>query len=105
MEARFCRRRSECRNTHIRYQTISNDVKARKILAEYIHLPVFREGELEMVKENISKTKGIDLSSAVVTESIIGGICFRRFDNAYSSQSKTLTERFGERPSPKPSYY
>ena len=63
------------------------------------------EGDIEKAKAELSKTKGIKLSAAIVTELVVGKLCVRRFDNAYSLQNNTLTEEFGETPLPKTGYY
>ncbi|MCL5419469.1 MAG: AsnC family transcriptional regulator [Candidatus Marsarchaeota archaeon] len=67
-------------------------------------LNVFHEGDIEKAKAELSKTKGIRLSAAIVTELVVGKLCVRRFDNAYALQNNTLKEKFGEVPLPKTSY-
>ena len=59
--------------------------------------PVFNNGDIEKVKGELSMTEGIELSILIVSGVVIGGFCFRKFDNAYSRQSDALSETFGER--------
>jgi hypothetical protein len=68
-------------------------------------LPIFNETDLdEAVRELGSKVKGMKLKSSIITNVIVGSLCFRRFDNAYSIQHRTLVREHNMVPRPTTSY-
>ncbi len=66
--------------------------------------PISKESELNVRKERLSRIKGISIQTAIVTGILIGGPCYRRFDNAYSIQHKILVETAKDKPMAKISY-
>ncbi|MGC8478494.1 MAG: Lrp/AsnC family transcriptional regulator [Candidatus Micrarchaeia archaeon] len=58
-------------------------------------LPVINEGKLEEEIENISKQiKGITIKSMIITQTVLGELCYRRIDNNQSSQMEILVSRY-----------
>ena len=50
-------------------------------------MPVFREGELDKAIMSLRKNvAGANFKSAVITEVLVGSLCYRRFDNTFSMQ-------------------
>ena len=56
--------------------------------------PCTEEGDLERYKKSLDAIKGVEISASVITKRIIGDLCFRRFDNAYSMQAKSLETEY-----------
>ncbi|MCL4390963.1 hypothetical protein M1578_02065, partial [Candidatus Marsarchaeota archaeon] len=57
--------------------------------------PIYREGNLDMLKNNLLNTvRGITLEDLVVEEILIGRLSYRLFDNMYSMQYKPLVEKY-----------
>ncbi|MGC8587280.1 MAG: Lrp/AsnC family transcriptional regulator [Candidatus Micrarchaeia archaeon] len=57
-------------------------------------LPCTEEGDLERYKKSLDVIKGVEISASVITKRIIGDLCFRRFDNAHSTQANVLEEEY-----------
>ncbi len=58
-------------------------------------LPVINEGKLEEEIENISQQiKGITIKSMIITQTVLGELCYRRIDNNQSSQMEILVSRY-----------
>ena len=56
--------------------------------------PVLKEGYTEIIENDLFKTiKGVKLDSLIVERTILGNICYRKFDNLYSSQYLSLVKR------------
>jgi Lrp/AsnC family leucine-responsive transcriptional regulator len=66
--------------------------------------PVFRDGELEELRKDLSKVKGLEVETATVTKTILGKFCYRKFDGAYSVQQQVLVDRYGYKQAKKPEY-
>lgn len=56
--------------------------------------PVFTEGGLQNCEESLGKTKGLRISTLVITDTIIGSFCYRRFDRTYTKQHQILVEKY-----------
>jgi DNA-binding Lrp family transcriptional regulator len=67
--------------------------------------PVFKDGELEKTRKMLSKVKGIEIKMATVTKLLVGGLCYRLFDNAYSIQRGVLTQTYGYKQADKMDYF
>ena len=60
-------------------------------------MPVLKEGELETEIEWLrSQVSGIKLESAIVTNVLVGELCYRKMDNANSEQMNTLIKEYKE---------
>lgn len=58
-------------------------------------VPVMNYNDLDSCIERISNLQlGVRLSTLVFTNVLIGNLCYRKFDNAYSSQQKILEEQY-----------
>ena len=56
-------------------------------------MPVFKDGDLEDAEDNFKrKVKGINLKSLIITNVILGRLCYRRLDNDYSRHYSALVE-------------
>ncbi|MCL5679747.1 MAG: winged helix-turn-helix transcriptional regulator [Candidatus Marsarchaeota archaeon] len=56
--------------------------------------PIFKDGDLETIMKDLANTvEGIELHSLMVSNVIVGNLCYRRFDNLYSSQYLSLVKR------------
>ncbi len=59
--------------------------------SEMFITPVYTENGLEEAIDGLRrKVRGISIRSVVVVEAVVGRLCYRVFDNAYSIQSETL---------------
>jgi len=56
--------------------------------------PCTEEGELEDYRKSLEAVKGTAVTTSIIAKRIVGDLCFRRFDNAYSEQEKVLEEEF-----------
>ena len=55
--------------------------------------PVLKEEDMERTEQELSQTiKGVKFDSLIVESTIIGNICYRKFDNLYSDQYLVLIE-------------
>ena len=70
-------------------------------------VPILREGELETELEWLNmQIGGIKLDSSIVTQIILGGLCYRRLDNRYSKQTQMLVSEYkAEPPKDIPNYF
>ena len=56
--------------------------------------PVLKESDTEVIENDLFKViKGVKSNSLVIESTIIGNICYRKFDNLYSDQYKVLVKR------------
>ena len=56
--------------------------------------PVLKEEDLDKIENELSNTiKGVKLDSLIIKNTIIGSICYRKFDNLYSEQYYSLLKR------------
>jgi DNA-binding Lrp family transcriptional regulator len=58
-------------------------------------MSVYEEKDLTQTEEKFLKIKGIKIDTLILTDVFIGSLCFRKYDNDYSSQHKRLVEEFG----------
>ncbi len=58
-------------------------------------MSVYDEKELKHTEERFLRIKGIKIDTLIVTDVFLGSFCYRKYDNAYSSQHKRLVEEFG----------
>ncbi len=59
-------------------------------------LPVFEDGKLEKVSEKLDSLDiGVRTSTLVTTNVLVGRLCYRRFDVAYSTQQEYLENAYG----------
>lgn len=57
--------------------------------------PIFSDNDLAVLRKSITdEVKGIELEDMIVTEVIVGRLCYRLFDNMYSMQYKPLVEKY-----------
>ena len=66
--------------------------------------PIFSDGTLEMIRNNLSGVKGIKIETAIVTQTLFGNVCYRRFDNLYSMQYDILVRDYGTKKEQKVDY-
>ena len=53
--------------------------------------PVYNDGDLEKIAENLkAKLNGVKIKTSIVTNIILGTLCFRRFDVGYTRQYSYL---------------
>ena len=58
-------------------------------------LPIVKESDLHVVQAQLQKqVKGIEQTTIIITEIILGSFCYRRFDNTYSKQYRRLIEEY-----------
>ena len=58
-------------------------------------MPIFKDSEFQEVQKEIeSNVKGVEIENLVVTNVVVGSLCYRRFDNDYSSQYRILSEEY-----------
>jgi DNA-binding Lrp family transcriptional regulator len=68
-------------------------------------LPVFNDGDIDKVTKTIEKElTGSSVRNFIVTDILVGSLCYRRFDNDYSRQHRLLTE-LGKVEAKKPASY
>lgn len=68
-------------------------------------LPIFREGDLEAASESAAKLKrGIRLKTYVVTNTLVGSMCFRRIDPTNTMLHDRLVKEYGARLPPRNNY-
>lgn len=73
--------------------------------AGLLMMPVLSETDLESAAEFLrTNIQGVSVSTLVITNIIIGSLCYRRFDNAYSRQYKRLEDAGIIEPKPKTNY-
>ncbi len=54
-------------------------------------IPIYRENELENTTETLNRTvSGTLFENLIITETLVGTLCYRRFDNSYSRQYTAL---------------
>ncbi len=62
-------------------------------------VPILREGELEAELEWVNgQVRGITSGYSVITQTILGELCYRKLDNRYSDQMKRLIEDYKVEP-------
>lgn len=70
-----------------------------------LFMPVMEEKELDATVEDLNKkVSGIRTTTLLVTNVLVGNLCYRRFDNAYSRQYEILVEKFNTRQEKKENY-
>lgn len=68
-------------------------------------IPVFEEGDLEKAEADLKETMaGMRLDKLIVLETVVGSLCFRRFDNDHSNQHNLLIKEYGLNDAPKTNY-
>ena len=61
----------------------------------FLIMPMMGDGNLNVAENHIEENiKGINLSRIIITEILLGELCYRRFDRAYTRQYELLTERY-----------
>ncbi len=56
--------------------------------------PILEEGDLDKYIANLKRSfKGTIITSLIITNILVGSLCYRRFDNTYSRQYTSLAER------------
>ncbi len=68
-------------------------------------LPINDENTLERVLEQLKDVGGTSVYSMVASDTIVGRLCYRQYDNAYSSQQRILEEEYKKRPAVKVGYF
>lgn len=57
--------------------------------------PIRRDGDLQRIEANLlEKIKGSELITLIVTEALVGNLCYRSFDNMHSRQYKRIIEDY-----------
>lgn len=57
--------------------------------------PILSDNDLENLKVSLlNNVKGIEIEEMIMTDVIVGRLCYRLFDNMYSTQYKPLVERY-----------
>ena len=61
-------------------------------LGAVVLIPIFEDGSLEYAAKHIGEIlHGSAIKTAIITDVVIGSLCYRRFDNNYSRQYRLLT--------------
>lgn len=60
-----------------------------------LFLPVFEEQDLEDTLRILNDAKGATIKSAIITNTLIGSLCYRTLDNVYSEQGYVLQRDYG----------
>lgn len=61
----------------------------------FLVLPIFNDDEIQTYTEGLRKwVKGIELETLIITNVIVGSLCYRKFDNHYSRQYRLLVEEY-----------
>ncbi len=89
-------------DTHINRYVLAGDIATP--FGVLMLMPVFGEQDLDDTIRALSEAKGMAIKSAIITTTLVGGLCFRRFDNAYSKQVEVMHSEFGMRLSGKTIY-
>lgn len=69
-----------------------------------LFIPVYDMNRTNEIKEELIKSKGSIIQSAIVTDILIGKLCYRKFDTSYSIQYKVLIDQYGMKPSQREDY-
>ncbi len=67
-------------------------------------LPITQDGLLEKVTEQLKSISGTNVYALVASEIVLGSLCYRLFDNAYSSQQRMLADEYKKHPVEKANY-
>ncbi len=68
-------------------------------------LPVEHEGTLEKVEKQIKDMGGTNVYTLLASETIVGSLCYRMYDNMYSSQQRILSLEYEKKEIAKTDYY
>lgn len=60
-------------------------------------MPVRNDTEIMEADEELRRVGGAEVDSMIVTNIIVGSLCYRKFDNSSSSQYRILQDEFGVR--------
>ena len=61
----------------------------------FLLMPVRNDRDVIDADEQLRKIEGAEVDSMIVTNMIVGSLCYRRFDNMYSSQYTRLKNDYG----------
>lgn len=67
--------------------------------------PVYDANKANKIREELIKSKGSTIQSAIVIDVLIGKLCYRKFDTSYSIQYKVLVDQYGMKPSQREDYH
>jgi len=56
--------------------------------------PIMEEEQLEKIRSELQKIEGTKLRVTIGRDTIVGSLCFRRYDNTHSTQYKVLEEQY-----------
>jgi len=56
--------------------------------------PIMEEEQLEKIRSELQKIEGTKLRVTIGRDTIVGSLCFRRYDNAHSTQYQVLREEY-----------
>lgn len=101
-----------------RHKLISNIIEYKNNFNKYILvgdivspdgsffcLAVYKYGDLEEAVEDIANLDlGMRVKTLIVADILVGDLCYRNFDNAYSIQEDILVRDYGNKPIPKIDY-
>ena len=68
-------------------------------------MPSIKTGDVDEVLEDLNTFPGIEFTTSIITNTLIGEFCYRLFDNAYSIQSDVLEYMYKEKTQKKIEYY
>ncbi len=66
--------------------------------------PIFEE-DIDKITKELSNINGTEIKTSALTKILLGSLCYRRFDNAYSIQQKNLEELEGKSKIEKVDYF
>ena len=72
--------------------------------AALLFLPAFSYEDLEKAEVELMKIDGVAVKYSMVSQIILGNLCYRLFDNNYSDQKRFLVERYKYQPETKIEY-
>ncbi len=67
-------------------------------------MPIFDEADLDNAVHVLGNAKGTTIKTAIITNNLLGKLCYRKFDNAYSEQAMNLERDFRIKTQPKIDY-
>jgi hypothetical protein len=56
-------------------------------------LPVFEEADLEKAVKDLSSLRGADVKTSIITKTLSGNLCYRKFDNSHSIQYGAIKDK------------
>ena len=66
------------------------EVSSPSTFSALLFLPVLEEQNLEDTLHTLSNAEGITIKCAIITNTLVGELCYRTLDNDYSEQAYVL---------------